>query len=132
MNYLAIAIATIASFALGALWYGPVFGKTWMKLEGLTMESLKTMPLSAKQAMGLCLVNTIIMTAVLAWLIGALQITTIGEAVKPMFLVWLGLVATNTASDWLWKGKSFNLFLFNVAEQAVSIALATIILVSLA
>ena len=130
MNYLAILVASIISFGLGAVWYGPVFGKTWMKLEGMSMESLKNMPLSPTQAMVMGFINSLVMNAVLAWLIGALSITTIAGAITPLAIVWLGFVATNTIGDFLWKGRSFNLFLFNSSYQIISLTIATVILVS--
>jgi len=36
VNYLAVFIATIASFVFGWLWYGPLFGKAWMRMMGYT------------------------------------------------------------------------------------------------
>ncbi len=39
LNWLAIIVAAIAYFAVGALWYSPVaFGNTWMEAGGLTLE----------------------------------------------------------------------------------------------
>ena len=35
LNYLAITAAVIANFILGALWYGPLFGKAWAKEVGI-------------------------------------------------------------------------------------------------
>ena len=32
LNWVAIAIMTVACFALGALWHGPLFGKLWMRI----------------------------------------------------------------------------------------------------
>lgn len=41
-NYLAAAIATLATFALGFVWYHPaVFGTIWMKGIGMTAEDAK-------------------------------------------------------------------------------------------
>src|SRR5258705_12057280 len=37
MNWIAIIIATVAAMVIGFLWYGPVFGKTWMALTGRGM-----------------------------------------------------------------------------------------------
>lgn len=34
LNYLAITVATIAQFVFGAIWYMPLFGKTWGKIHG--------------------------------------------------------------------------------------------------
>ena len=31
LNWLAVLLATLAGFATGGLWYGPLFGKAWMK-----------------------------------------------------------------------------------------------------
>src|SRR5713226_2516090 len=35
MNWVAIIVATVAAMVIGFLWYGPVFGKTWMALTAL-------------------------------------------------------------------------------------------------
>jgi uncharacterized protein DUF1761 len=37
----ATLVATIAGFALGALWYGPLFGKAWMRAVGTTADALR-------------------------------------------------------------------------------------------
>ena len=42
INYLAVVVAAIAFWALGALWYSPVlFSKRWMKELGFSNESAK-------------------------------------------------------------------------------------------
>jgi hypothetical protein len=39
LNWLAVIVAAIAYFAVGALWYSPVaFGNTWMEAGGLNLE----------------------------------------------------------------------------------------------
>lgn len=43
MHILAIAIATISSFVLGALWYCPLFGKIWQKAVGISDEQIKAL-----------------------------------------------------------------------------------------
>lgn len=40
-NFYMFFVAAIIPFVLGALWYGPLFGKPWMKMNGFTEESLK-------------------------------------------------------------------------------------------
>jgi len=41
INYLAVIVAAVAYFVIGALWYSPVlFGKTWMKGIGKTPEQM--------------------------------------------------------------------------------------------
>ncbi len=41
VNWLAVLVAALAAFAVGFVWYGPLFGKKWASLHGFTDESLK-------------------------------------------------------------------------------------------
>jgi len=41
ISLLATIVATIVSFVLGALWYGPVFANSWMAGNGFTREELQ-------------------------------------------------------------------------------------------
>ena len=40
VSLLATLLATVLSFVLGGLWYGPLFAKTWMRLVGVTEATL--------------------------------------------------------------------------------------------
>lgn len=41
VNYLAVLIATVATMALGFLWYSPVLlGNAWVKQRGMKMEDI--------------------------------------------------------------------------------------------
>jgi hypothetical protein len=40
VNYLAVLVAAVAAWILGAVWYG-TFSKAWIAAQGKTMESLK-------------------------------------------------------------------------------------------
>lgn len=35
VSWLAVFLAVVAAMAIGSIWYGPLFGKKWMKLVGL-------------------------------------------------------------------------------------------------
>ncbi|MEO9869249.1 DUF1761 domain-containing protein [Ekhidna sp.] len=41
INWLAVLVATVSSFIVGGLWYGPIFGKVWMAEMGFTEDDLK-------------------------------------------------------------------------------------------
>lgn len=42
INHVAVIVAAISDFAVGALWFSPLlFYKSWMKANGFTQESLK-------------------------------------------------------------------------------------------
>jgi hypothetical protein len=38
INWLAVLVAAIAYFALGALWYSPLFGKKWVQYQNIDMN----------------------------------------------------------------------------------------------
>ncbi len=40
-NFYMFFLAALIPFVLGGLWYGPLFGKPWMKSNGFTEEDLK-------------------------------------------------------------------------------------------
>jgi hypothetical protein len=39
---LAVVVAAIVSMVIGGLWYGPLFGKMWVELSGMTEEKVAT------------------------------------------------------------------------------------------
>ncbi|GHA78563.1 DUF1761 domain-containing protein [Cognatilysobacter bugurensis] len=44
LNWLAILVAALSSFALGALWYGPLFKRTWCREAGIDLHALPAHP----------------------------------------------------------------------------------------
>lgn len=69
LNYIAILIATVAQFIIGAVWYMPIFGALWGKIHGFdpnseegkkAMEKGMTMPLIVQ------FISTLVTTFVLA------------------------------------------------------------------
>lgn len=119
INYWAVLVSALASMVVGTLWYGPLFGKPWMAMTGITKESMKTMGLSPVKAMSLGLVNSLVMAYVLAHFIGI--VTQLGfSGYMAGFWVWLGFVATAQISGFLWEGKSLKLFSLNTAYSLVT------------
>ncbi|RCS26209.1 DUF1761 domain-containing protein [Polaribacter sp. WD7] len=41
MNFYVLFLTALVPMILGSIWYGPLFGKTWMSIMGFTEESLK-------------------------------------------------------------------------------------------
>lgn len=36
VSWLGVIVAAVTTFVLGGLWYGPLFGRTWMRVSGVT------------------------------------------------------------------------------------------------
>ncbi|HSG33066.1 MAG TPA: DUF1761 domain-containing protein [Sphingomonadaceae bacterium] len=44
VNLLAAFLGALAFFVIGAVWYGPLFGKPWREMNGITDEMMKAGP----------------------------------------------------------------------------------------
>lgn len=121
VNYLAVLVAAVVSYAIGAVWHSPLgFGKQWMKMMGLDKESMRKMPLTAQQAMILGFLFTLLVSYILSHFIVIAGVRDLPGALTLGFWLWLGFGITTLANGWLWEGKSLKLFLFNAAYLLVS------------
>src|SRR5258708_25337302 len=64
-NYWAILVAVAATMVLGFLWYGPIFGKAWMKEMGIPAGS-KPDPKVMRRGLILMLIGSFLTAFVLA------------------------------------------------------------------
>lgn len=104
INYLAIIACGIAYMALGYLWYGPIFGKQWMKLSGLTAEKQEKAKKEGMEKKYLAsFLLSLLMAYVLAHFIwftapGAVDLTI---GIKTALWAWVGFIATSSTSSYL-------------------------------
>ena len=129
INYWALIVAAVANMVIGMLWYGPLFGKQWMKLTGITPEGMKSMPLKPWQAM----IGGLIVSLIIAYILLFFTVTwvepTLTGALMGAFWIWLGFVATTQISTFLWEGKPLQLFILNTAYSLVAYGVMAAILV---
>jgi hypothetical protein len=122
IDYLAVVVAAVAAYAVGAVWYSPMgFGKYWMKLQGIDKNNMPKMPLSMTQAMALGFVFTLLMSYVFAHFVVLVGVTDIASALTLGFWTWLGFGVPVLSYSWLYEGKSAKLFLFNSAHLLVAL-----------
>ncbi len=128
VNYLSVIVAAVASMVTGSLWYGPVFGKPWMKEMGLSKAKIDA---EKKQGMemsyGLMFVGSLVMAWVLAHAIefagtymGSVDVSA---GLMAGFFNWLGFVAPVTLGSVLWEGKSWKLWQINNGYYLVTLLL---------
>ena len=128
VNFWAVLVATIISFFLGFLWYGPLFGKQWMKMMNFTEKNIKSMKLTLMKAMTLGFITTLVTVYVLAMFLKVAGVITISDGLMLGFWIWLGFFATTSLGSFLWEGKSLNLYLFNNAFNLINILIMSGIL----
>ena len=122
MSYIGILVSAIASMIIGSLWYGPLFGKQWLKLSNFTKQQIADgkKRMSAKLYF-LGFLASLLTAYVLGGLMGALRTGTIKGALLLGSLVWLGFYVTTLSGSVLWEGKPFKLYLINIVYWLVTI-----------
>src|SRR5882757_3615630 len=101
VNYLAVAAAAVASYIIGAIWYGAIFSKVWVRLTGIT--DMKPAPLN----MVLVLICSFVMAYVLdhsiAFASSAHKVSGVESGMVCAFFTWLGFVAPVTLCTKLYE-----------------------------
>lgn len=104
INLVAVLAAAVASFAVGALWYG-VLGRAWMRAARLGEEHFKPNPLLYAGTFACQLV----MAFVFAGIIYHAGPVTLGNGFLSAVLVWVGLLATSLIVNHRFQGQSWAL-----------------------
>jgi uncharacterized protein DUF1761 len=104
INYLAVFLAAIAAWLVGAVWY-MALGKSWMSALGKTREELTGS--SGKPSVApfiTSFVAELVMASVLAFFIVQLGPVTLASGIATGFLAWLGFVATSMVVNHRFSG----------------------------
>lgn len=102
INYLAILVSAILSMALGAIWYGPLFGKKWMEIIGadkLDKKARKEMQKTAGPLYMAQFVLTLFQVLVLSHLIADTQIAS---GIERSLWIWAAFVIPTLAGTIMW------------------------------
>lgn len=124
LNWLAIVVAAIVSFAIGWPWYGPLFGKAWLAALGKTADEIEPSP----KPFIISMVTALISSFVLAVLIACLGINTWFDGALLGLAIGIGFIAASTVSDGAFCGWSWNLVAIQSSYRVVYTVIAGIIL----
>jgi hypothetical protein len=118
VNWWAIVVAAVVKFAIGAIWYAPLFGRQWRALQGIPEGSPQT---GLVQAMVVQIIGDLIMAYILARFIGHYGMTGVGGGLFIAFMAWLGFVATIMVGSIFYEKKPPQLIAINAGYQLVGI-----------
>ncbi|SHF09862.1 Protein of unknown function [Mariniphaga anaerophila] len=117
INYWAVVVAAFSSFIIGWIWYGPLFGKTWMKLNGFTEDDLKKESLPVPVTMVVNYVATVLAALAIAMFLGPESDAGFGVFAGLMIAgFWIG---TSRLNDVLYERKPWKLFFINLGYYVV-------------
>ncbi len=135
LNWLGILVAVLASMIFGFLWYGPIFGKLWLKHSGLKTKSppsqQEMMTATALQGLGTLLTAwvldhcvQVIMPAV--WGAGENGPSYVYGFMCAFFL-WIGFAVPAQLGAKAWEMKSWIFVGINVVYHFFNLQLIAII-----
>ena len=108
INLIAVAVAGVASFIFGSIWYG-VLGKAWMAAASLTEEQTRPDPVT----LGLAFVCQLVMAFVFAGVIYHTGETSIQAGLISALMIWVGIVMTTQIINHRFQGKPWSLTLID-------------------
>lgn len=133
INYWAVLVATVAAIILGTAWYGPLFGKQWMRIVGISMgEMTPAVKQSMMKSYAILAITTFVMAFVLAHALSFASEITEAEgvlaSVTTAIWVWLGFMVAPTISSVLWENRPWKYWFITSGYYLVSLILMSVIL----
>ncbi len=105
INIWAILVCAVLAMILGFVWYGPLFGKIWMRVVGATemdKEKRKEMQKKAGPLYALQFVLILLQLYVLSHMVGFNAVSGITSALW----VWAGFIMPTIAGSCMWNNDS--------------------------
>lgn len=124
MDVVAVVVAAVSSFVVGGIWYGPLFGKAWMRASGITEE--KAREANMAKVMGLSFLLQLVAAAVLLMFIGPEAAP--GFAVAAAAAVGLFWVAPALGVVYLFEQRPLGHWAVNAGYNVVAFTVMGIVL----
>jgi hypothetical protein len=124
VNWLAVIVAAVATFMLGGVWYGPLFGRVWRTADGRSEP-----PPQAKHpayVYGMSFVLMLVAATLLAIALGPQP--DIVRSIAVGLAVGVGWVATSFGVNYLFAGRRLALFAVDAGYNIVLFALMGLII----
>tara|TARA_B100001057_G_scaffold455755_1_gene502518 strand:+ start:442 stop:858 length:417 start_codon:yes stop_codon:yes gene_type:complete len=125
VNLLAVVLGTVAFFAIGALWYGPLFGKSWREMNGMTDEMVKAGPQPGQKPVWLIMLLAFLLEMVVVLMLGHnIARTNPAPHVVMMMAVGFGALIMTPALgiNYLFQMRPGKLFAIDAAHFIVGMA----------
>lgn len=121
INPIGVVLATVVPMVLGFLWYGPLFGNTWMAARGITREQMGEV--NVGQAYGLTTALALVTAIAMAMVLSAASAQDLVAGVVLGAIVGIGFVATALWTNGIFEDRNKTLVILNAGYQVVSLSL---------
>ena len=119
INWLAVILAAVSAFAVGGLWYGPVLGRSWMRLTGISEDDVREA--NMVRTFGLAFLLDLLAATALALVIGAGSRAAFGAFAG--FMAGAFFVGTAIGVIYLFERRPFALWAIDAGYQVLAFTL---------
>ncbi len=119
VNWIAIVVLVIANMGLGAIWYGPLFGKPWMAATGIKMEDIEGKNMMPPYAVAI--LNSLFMAFMMANVIAWTGTASLGGGLFLGLLMWLGFTGFSFGVNHAFEMRSLYLWVINSGMYLVGL-----------
>ena len=110
IHWLAVIVAGLSGFAVGGVWYGPLFLKPWLRAEGKTRDDMNGHPV---KVFGLAFVCNLFSAFILDHVFGTYGNPPMALSLAISAGVALGFVIPAYGVNYLFAGRKTALFLID-------------------
>ena len=130
LNWPAIAVAALATFMLGGVWYQALFGPLWIRLHGFTPEQVAAMKAKRPPPIffGGMIGAYLVLAVVMALIVAAFDVRGATAGLTLGFLLWLGSASAVAFTGWLASDKPIGTFWIDASYQCIFMLMMGVIL----
>jgi Protein of unknown function (DUF1761) len=128
LNIIAVLVAGIALWFIGALFYGVLFADLWMGLWGFGASDEARMESSMGATMGAGFVLSLLVAGVLGFALKALKADGLVPAIKWSVFLWAGFVLTTMSYDIIYALQPLMLLVLDGAHMLTGFVVMAVLL----
>ncbi len=134
INYWAVLLSAVVAIIIGAVWYGPLFGKAWMRILGIKKPDEIT-PAIKKMMMksyAISAISSFVMAYVLANILfyttSVTRIVGVEAGLQAAIWVWAGFIVPATLGSVLWEDRPWKYWFITAGYYLVTLGVMGVIL----
>ncbi|MBU1293128.1 DUF1761 domain-containing protein [Patescibacteria group bacterium] len=134
VNYWAILLCVVVAVVIGSFWYGPLFGKTWMRIVGIKKpdEITPAVKRTMMRSYTLSIITSFGMAYVLAHVLyyttSITRVTGVDSGVQVALWSWIGFVVPATIGSVLWEDRPWKYWFITAGYYLVTLVAMGVIL----
>ena len=126
VNWIAIVVLMIVNMGIGAVWYGPLFGKPWMEATGIKMEDIESKNMMPPYV--IAILNSFFMAFMMANVLIWTGVDSLSGGLLAGLLMWLGFTGFSFGVNHAFELRSLNLWAINSGMYLVGLLIMGAIL----